>query len=131
MGEGKRYFDLRRWMDAPVEESKPVYGLNIMETSANKEAFMEVIPVSNLSASFSDKMYFWPIPLTELNRNKNLTQNPGWKSGDINNNIDAKEKLQRAIPVGYYSIDGRRGRTHGINIVRISDGSVSKIVSRD
>lgn len=29
MGEGKRYFDLRRWMDAPVEESRVIYGLNV------------------------------------------------------------------------------------------------------
>ena len=28
MGEGHRYYDLRRWLDAPVEESTPVYGCN-------------------------------------------------------------------------------------------------------
>ena len=28
MGEGKRYYDLRRWKDAPIEESLPVYGCN-------------------------------------------------------------------------------------------------------
>lgn len=82
MGEGKRYFDLRRWMDAPVEENKRVYGLNVFMTSANKEEFMQVIPVYNLSATFTDKMYFWPISFTDLKRNKNLVQNPGWKYND-------------------------------------------------
>ena len=78
MAEGKRYFDLRRWMDAPVEENKCVYGLNILQTEANKEDFMEVIPCSNLSATFTDKMYFWPISFANLKHNKNLVQNPGW-----------------------------------------------------
>ena len=82
MGEGKRYFDLRRWMDAPVEENKRIYGLNVFMTSSNKEEFMQVIPVYNLSATFTDKMYFWPISFTDLKRNKNLVQNPGWKYND-------------------------------------------------
>ena len=82
MGEGKRYFDLRRWMDAPVEENKRVYGLNVFQTATNKEEFMQVIPVYNLSATFTDKMYFWPISFTDLKRNKNLVQNPGWKYND-------------------------------------------------
>ena len=29
MGEGKRYFDIRRWKDAPVEESLQIYGCNV------------------------------------------------------------------------------------------------------
>ena len=82
MGEGKRYFDLRRWMDAPVEENKRVYGLNVFQTAQNREEFMQVIPVYNLSATFTDKMYFWPISFTDLKRNKNLVQNPGWKYND-------------------------------------------------
>ena len=82
MGEGKRYFDLRRWMDAPVEENKRIYGLNIFMTSQHREEFMQVIPVYNLSATFTDKMYFWPISFTDLKRNKNLVQNPGWKYND-------------------------------------------------
>lgn len=82
MGEGKRYFDLRRWMDAPIEEQKTIYGLNVFETQANRDAFMKVIPVYNLQSTFSDKMYFWPISHSELKRNKQLTQNPGWTDPD-------------------------------------------------
>ena len=80
--EGNRLFDLRRWMDAPVEENKRVYGLNVFQTVQNKDEFMQVIPVYNLSATFTDKMYFWPISHSELKRNKALTQNPGWKYND-------------------------------------------------
>ena len=82
MGEAKRYFDLRRWMDAPIEEATPVYGLNVVMTAANKNEFFRVIPTSNLSATFSTKLYFWPISHTELKRNKNLIQAPGWTEND-------------------------------------------------
>ena len=82
MGEGKRYFDLRRWMDAPIEENALIYGLNVFQTKVFKDDFMQVIPTFNLSSVFSDKMYFWPISHTELKRNKNLVQNPGWTYND-------------------------------------------------
>lgn len=34
MGEGHRYFDLRRWKDAPVEEAMKVYGCNTLMTDS-------------------------------------------------------------------------------------------------
>lgn len=82
MGEGKRYFDLRRWMDAPIEEACPVYGLDVQQDQAHRDEFMKPVRSFALSAVFSDKMYFWPISHTELKRNKNLTQNPGWTYND-------------------------------------------------
>ncbi len=78
MGEGKRYFDLRRWKDAPVEESLPIYGCNVMMDEQHAVDFQQVVPISNLPSTFSDKMYFWPIPHAELKHNAKLTQNPGW-----------------------------------------------------
>lgn len=82
LGEGKRYYDLRRWMDAAIEEAKPIYGCNVMMTSSQKDDFQRIVPIYNLPTVFSDKMYFWPIPTTELKRNSSLVQNPGWKYYD-------------------------------------------------
>ncbi|MCH5219149.1 MAG: RagB/SusD family nutrient uptake outer membrane protein [Muribaculaceae bacterium] len=82
MGEGKRYYDLRRWMDAPVEESKTIYGCNVMMTSKQPDEFQRVVPIYNLPTVFADKMYFWPICFDELKRNKELVQNPGWQTQD-------------------------------------------------
>lgn len=82
LGEGKRYYDLRRWMDAPVEEAKTVYGCNIMMTEKQKDDFQRIIRVYDLPTIFTDKMYFWPISFSELKRNKNLVQNPGWQTHD-------------------------------------------------
>ena len=78
MGEGKRYYDLRRWMDAPYEESLPIYGCNVLMTVDQKADFHKIVPIYDLPTVFSDKMYFWPISTDEIKRNKNLVQNPGW-----------------------------------------------------
>lgn len=82
MGEGKRYFDLRRWKDAPKELNQQIYGCNIMMDSNHKSEFHQIIPINNLRMTFSDRMYFWPIRHSELKHNSRLTQNPGWTYND-------------------------------------------------
>ncbi|WP_242691652.1 RagB/SusD family nutrient uptake outer membrane protein [Desertivirga arenae] len=76
--EGHRYFDLRRWTDAPDEESAPVYGYNAYATKAQADLFHTVVETPSLPSIFTLKMWFWPIDFSELRRNKNLIQNPGW-----------------------------------------------------
>lgn len=82
MGEGHRYYDLRRWKDAEVEEALPVYGCNVLMTEEQKDLFHTPVVISSLPTTFSRKMYFWPISHSELKRNKRLTQNPGWTYND-------------------------------------------------
>jgi len=82
MGEGQRYYDLRRWMDAPTEESLPVYGCNVLMNEKERDLFHQPIAVWALKTTFADKMWFWPIKHSELKRNKRLTQNPGWTYND-------------------------------------------------
>ncbi len=78
MGEGKRYYDLRRWKDAEVEESLPIYGCNPLMTSDQKDLFHTPVAIWALPTTFAQKMWFWPIRHDELKHNKRLTQNPGW-----------------------------------------------------
>ena len=78
MGEGQRYYDLRRWKDAEIEESLPIYGCNTLLTVDQRELFHIPVEVASLPTNFSRKMYFWPISHQELKRNKKLVQNPGW-----------------------------------------------------
>lgn len=79
MGESHRYFDLRRWKDAPEEESLPFYGCNTLMTEAEKEQFHKPIELSTVRTCFAEKTYFWPIHRDELRKNVRLTQNPGWQ----------------------------------------------------
>jgi len=76
--EGHRYFDLRRWTDAPTEESAPIYGCNTLISSGKPDFFHTPVAVPSLPSIFTLKMWFWPIHWDELRRNKELTQNPGW-----------------------------------------------------
>jgi hypothetical protein len=82
MAEGHRYYDLRRWKDAPLEESTPIYGCNTLMTQDQPELFHTPVAVTFLPTNFTEKTYFWPIDKTELKRNKRLTQNPGWDTYD-------------------------------------------------
>ena len=76
--EGHRYFDLRRWMDAPEEEAAPVYGCNMLATEDMKVEFHTPVICTSLPTIFAEKMWFWPINHKELKHNVNLIQNPGW-----------------------------------------------------
>jgi len=82
MGEGQRYYDLRRWMDAPAEEALPIYGCNVLMNEQERDLFHQPVAVWALKTTFADKMWFWPISHSELKRNKRLTQNPGWTYND-------------------------------------------------
>lgn len=80
MGEGHRYFDLRRWLDADVEESLPIYGCNVEMDQSNRDLFHVPVRIESIQTRFLEKTYFWPIQIDELYRNRRLTQNPGWQS---------------------------------------------------
>ena len=75
--ESARYFDLRRWKDAPTEEVGPIKGFNI--TSSKREDFYKETVISRVQKRWMDKMYLWPIPKNETDRNVKLQQNPGWE----------------------------------------------------
>lgn len=75
--ECSRYFDLRRWKDAPVEESLPMMGMNVDMGLSRKDEFYKVVP-TDMPKVWLDKMYLWPLPKNETDRNIKLTQNPGW-----------------------------------------------------
>lgn len=61
-GEGHRYWDLRRWglLEQSVVNATDIFG-DLMYTR-----------------SYQPRHELWPIPLVEMERNRNLTQNPGW-----------------------------------------------------
>ncbi len=82
LGENQRYYDLRRWKDAPVEEAEQIYGYNVMMTKDRAADFYTPIRVPLLQTTFSRKMYFWPIDWDELQKNNRMTQAPGWPSFD-------------------------------------------------
>jgi hypothetical protein len=72
VSEGHRYFDNRRWLDAE-REGGPKQGFDIYMDAPD---FYNVVDFEN--RYWDDKMYFQPIPQNEINKNRVLTQNPGY-----------------------------------------------------
>ena len=74
--ENHRFYDVRRWK-IMEETDKCIYGLNI---SATRPLFYQVIKTEDRPHDF--KYYLWPIPQSEIYKNKRLVQNPGWQAID-------------------------------------------------
>lgn len=75
--EHLRYFDTRRWKIAEQTDAGPFYGMNVEAGTSNTD--MEFFQRTRFeSRVFRKSFYFFPIPQTEIQRNPNLVQNPGW-----------------------------------------------------
>jgi hypothetical protein len=72
--EGQRFWDLRRWKEAPDEYNKVVEAWNLTEDEPAK--FYK--PVALYKQNFLLRDYFWPIATSDVERNPNLVQNIGW-----------------------------------------------------
>lgn len=78
--EGRRYHDLRRWLDAPTAYPVPVTGMDVTATTSQRQKFFTRTTINNplTLRQWSFKMYFWPIPKNALDKNSKLVQNPSW-----------------------------------------------------
>lgn len=72
--EGSYYWDSRRWKTAMQEQNRLIQGWNINASDA--ENYYLVTPV--YTQSFSFKNYLAPIPESDIVKNPQLVQNPGW-----------------------------------------------------
>lgn len=71
--EGHRFWDVRRWKEA----DKYFDHITEMHIYKNDDGSYTYTP-KTVSRRWEDKMYFFPIPQSELLKDKNLTQNTGW-----------------------------------------------------
>ncbi len=67
--ENHRFWDVRRWKKGP-EYFKTI---KLATISGSQQ-----LTRSTVTRQWNDKYYFYPIPQSELKKNPNLTQNPGW-----------------------------------------------------
>lgn len=78
--EEHRFWDLRRWKDAEDILNKPVKGMRITRDEAENYTYTVFDADSRV---FDPKMYWYPIPRTEIlkyeNAGKTIVQNPGWE----------------------------------------------------
>jgi hypothetical protein len=71
--EGHRFWDIRRWKKG--EALKEITNMKIQKLPSDTYSYTRVTK----RRSWDDKMYLFPIPDSELRKNSNLTQNPGWR----------------------------------------------------
>ena len=67
--ENHRFWDVRRWKKG----DKYFRNIQVATISGSLQ-----LTRSTVTRQWDDKYYFYPIPQTELKKNPNLTQNPGW-----------------------------------------------------
>lgn len=73
--EESRYWDIRRWKIAEAVMNQPRTGLSITRIGSS----LNYNPLTALATKFtSPKMYLYPIPYDEVQKNPNMKQNPGW-----------------------------------------------------
>ncbi len=72
--EGVYYWDSHRWKTALKEQNRLIRGWDVSKTDVND--YYTVTTLYTQSFSFRD--YFAPIPESDLIKNPQLVQNPGW-----------------------------------------------------
>lgn len=74
--EEQRFWDIRRWKIAETVLNGTLHGMQIIK---NADGTFSYTQTNALNVSFdASKMYRYPIAASEVNKNRNLTQNPGW-----------------------------------------------------
>lgn len=71
--EGHRFWDVRRWKEADKYFTS-ITRMSITKNSDDSYTYNR----ETVSRRWDEKMYLFPIPQTEIMKNSNLTQNPGW-----------------------------------------------------
>ena len=72
--EEHRFYDIRRWRIAEQVFAQPLQGMQVVESSGTAT----YTRVDVLRVSFATRSYLYPIPFSEVNKNRNMVQNPNW-----------------------------------------------------
>lgn len=71
---GNRFDDLRRWKEAEAVLDGPFYGMDSRATKASRDDYYKRTQYQ--TRRFIS--YWWPIPQSDIDKNTNLRQLPGW-----------------------------------------------------
>lgn len=78
--EEHRYYDVRRWKDAPKYFGRAVHSVMIKKYPDGHKTY-EPSSIRNAvggDRKWDNKMYWLPIPKSEMDKNPNFVQNPGY-----------------------------------------------------
>lgn len=77
--EGRRWHDQRRWKRLE-EDFQAFEGMNVEALKSQPNLFYRRTRISepNARRNYDRRLYFFPIPKSDMDKNPNLIQNPGW-----------------------------------------------------
>lgn len=83
---GHYYFDIRRWMDAPVTMAGPLYGMDVEKLGAGYNAttyptgyrYKRVLLPDNRQSRWKNAMYYLPFMVDDIYKMKNFVPNENW-----------------------------------------------------
>ena len=70
--EGLRFFDVRRWLIAGQTQNLEMHGMEVDRSSSGTT----YKPFAVRQHNFTNAMYLWPLPLSEIAKSPELEQNP-------------------------------------------------------
>ncbi len=73
--EEHRFWDVRRWKIAQQTENAETHGMEITRAADGKFSYRTIVVRKHV---FTEAMYFWPIPQSEIVKSPALKQNPGY-----------------------------------------------------
>ncbi|MGX5818795.1 RagB/SusD family nutrient uptake outer membrane protein [Chitinophaga lutea] len=75
--EDQRFWDIRRWKIAEVVMNEPLRGMKIDKQT---DGTFTYTPFTASASTFNPVMMYWyPVPVSEMQTNANMVQNPGWE----------------------------------------------------
>lgn len=76
--ENHNFYDIRRWGEAEVLGKRPL-GLSVEQTDLRLFGQPKEVEVARY---FIPAQYLMPLPVSEINKNPNLVQNPGYADAE-------------------------------------------------
>ncbi len=77
--EGHRFYDIRRWKIAGLDEVRNIYGVKITKSGTSLSYEKGVVTAK---CTGMIRCIYSPYPQNEIYMNPDLGQNPGWSNGN-------------------------------------------------
>jgi hypothetical protein len=73
--EEHRFWDVRRWKIAPAVLNKDMHGMEVTRSASGTFSYRTIVVRNNV---FTEPMYFFPVPQSEITKSPAVKQNPGY-----------------------------------------------------
>lgn len=76
--EDHRLYDVMRWKKGVEIIAAPVFGVNVVKNSNGTFTYTPMKLAESFQRVYEEHMHLYPIPKPEIQKSKNMVQNPNW-----------------------------------------------------